>query len=363
LTNFRNYASLRLAADRRPIVLTGPNGAGKTNLLEALSMLGPGRGLRRARLDEIQCHQATEGWAVAATVDRGDLVHQVGTGLRTIGTAERRQIRIDMRTAKAADLATILGLVWLTPQMDRLFLEGASGRRAFLDRILYGFDPGHAQRMAAYQKAMRERNRLLKTRAGEARWLAALEDGMAENGVAVAASRRQWCARLGTAAAALEAPFPVPVLALQGGVEQLLDDRPALAAEEAFRKALADGRRRDAEAGGATFGPHRSDLQVWHRANDMPAAQCSTGEQKALLIGLVLATARLMATEGSGTPLLLLDEIAAHLDEIRRQALYQAILALGAQAWLTGTDRHLFDGLSGTAQFFDVQGGALTPAE
>ncbi len=375
LTEFRCYARLRLEVDDRPVVLTGPNGAGKTNLLEAISFLSPGRGLRRARLAEANRIGGAGPWAVAARVAGPVGPVEVGTGLvRGNGgdvengqgngqVPERRVVRIDGRPAGgAAALADLIGMTWLTPQMDRLFVEAASGRRRFLDRLVFGFEPAHAGHASDYEKAMRERNRLLKQGRRDRAWLTALEGEMAAHGVALAAARREWLARLNVALDGAEGPFPVPEAAVEGRVEAWLDEMPAVAAEDRFRAALEAGRGRDQVAGGAVTGPHRSDLAVRHRATGRPAAQCSTGEQKALLIALVLATARLAAAERGRLPVLLLDEISAHLDAERRDALYDEVSALGGQAWLTGTDRGLFDGLVGRAQFFTVQGGSLTPA-
>lgn len=359
LTRFRSYDSARLEADGRPVVLFGENGAGKTNLLEALSFLAPGRGLRRARLAECDRVGGAGPWGVAATVEgpRGPV--RLGTG-REEGE-ERRQVRVDGAAAKSqAALAEHVNVVWLTPQMDGLFREGAGNRRRFLDRLVFGFDPEHAQRVAIYDNAMRERARLLKEGAGDPAWLAALEDRMARYGVAIAAARRDVAQRLDAACATAAGPFPRARLAAAGTVESFLAEGPALEAEDRVRAGLAASRRQDAETGGAALGPHRSDLLV-SDARGLPAAQGSTGEQKALLVAIVLAHARLQAQLRGATPLLLLDEIAAHLDATRRAALFDALLALDAQAWLTGTDAALFAPLGGAAQFVRVADGTLIP--
>lgn len=375
LTNFRCYDRLRLAPDGRPVVLTGPNGAGKTNLLEALSLLAPGRGLRRARLEEID-RGGTAGpgrrWAVAATVETPQGPVEIGTAHEpapdTAGDrgAEsgrgRRAVRVDGTAARGqAPLAEVATIAWLTPEMDRLFLEASSDRRRFLDRLVYGHQPGHATRVAAYEQAMRERNRLLRERLGDGAWLDALEQRMAEESVAIAAARNDVVARLNGAMALAEGPFPRAGLALDGLVEGWLDDGPALAAEDRLRAALRAARPEDAAAGRTGAGPHRTDLAVRHLEKDRPAGDCSTGEQKALLISIVLADARLVAMQSGATPILLLDEVAAHLDEVRRMALFDELCALGAQAWLTGTDRSLFAGLDGRAQFFGVADAAIRP--
>jgi DNA replication and repair protein RecF len=354
LTDFRGYARLTLAADPRPVVLTGPNGAGKTNLLEAISFLTPGRGLRRARLAEVD-RVGGGTWAVAARLrgPRGDEV-AVGTGRDPEG--ERRLIRIDGEPRRRqADLAEAVSVVWLVPAMDRLFDEAASARRRFLDRLVFTADPAHAEQVSAYEHAIRERSRLLRARSGDRAWLAALERRAAAAGVAVAAARREVVRGLGAALAADPGPFARPELAVAGEVEGWLDDTPALAAEARLCEALAASRRQDAETGGAAVGPHRSDLVVLDAEEGRPAAQVSTGRQKALLISVVLAEARLRAARGDGLPLLLLDEVAAHLDSKRRRDLFEALVALGAQAWLTGTDAALFEPLAGHAQFFTVK--------
>ncbi len=362
LTEFRCYRALRLALDGRPVVLTGPNGAGKTNLLEALSLLAPGRGLRRARLADIRRRDAAgeAGWAVAVTIRGPHGPFEVGTGL--VGAGERRVVRIDGEPANAqAELARLLGVVWLTPEMDRLFLEGSGARRRFLDRMIYGFDPDHARRLAAYEHAMRERTRLLRSGRRDEAWLAALEETMAANGVAIAASRRVMAGRLRGALAEATGPFPRARLEVEGMVEGWLDEMPALEAEERFAARLAANRMRDAEAGRALDGVHRTDIAVTHLDREVPAAECSTGEQKALLIALVLADVRLRAAEREGPLLLLLDEVTAHLDAERRGALLDEIAMMEAQTWITGTDPGQFDGLGDRAQRLAVAGGVVTP--
>lgn len=374
VTRFRSYVQARLDCDARPVVLTGPNGAGKTNLLEAVSFLAPGRGLRRARLSEVERLQPPEsdgagdwqtpGWAVAATVagPRGPV--EIGTGRDPAAApdSERRLVRIDGHPAKSqVALAEHVSVVWLTPQMDRLFVEGASGRRRFLDRLVFGFDPGHAGRLTRYENALRERARLLRDGTGDAVWLSALEEQMAATGIAVAAARADTVRRLAGAAGQGVGPFPAPGLSLTGAVDALLAETPALEAEEALRARLRDARRQDTDSGGAAIGPHRSDLSVTYLAKGMPAELGSTGEQKALLIAIVLANARLMRAETGTAPLLLLDEVAAHLDGGRRTALFDEILAVGSQAWLTGTDAEIFDELGALATHMRVDDGRLRP--
>ncbi len=369
LTDFRNYREARLALGTEPVVLTGPNGAGKTNLLEAVSFLAPGRGLRSARLTEIDrrdvasyedgAEDAIRGWAVAATLAtrRGTL--RIGTG-RDAADGDRRVVRIDGEPVRSqAGLGEHLGVVWLTPPMDRLFLDGPGGRRRFLDRLVLVLDPAHAARVGAYEQALRERARLLRDGPAEPAWLAGLEGVMAAQGVAVAAARRDAVQRLDCACAAAEEPFPRARLKLVGAVEDWLDEMPALDAEVKFAEALAAGRSGDAVAGGAAIGPHRSDLAVSLAQTGVGAEFASTGEQKALLISILLAHAALQRTLRGAPPLLLLDEIAAHLDAGRRAALFEVLARFESQVWLTGTDEALFAPLRSRAQFLTVRDGTV----
>lgn len=365
LTNFRNYRETRIDIDTAPVVLTGPNGAGKTNLLEAISFLAPGRGLRAAKLTEIDHRPSPEqteptgGWAVSAIVStrRGSL--RIGTG-RDAALGERRLVRIDGEPVRSqAALGERLGVLWLTPAMDRLFTESPGGRRRFLDRLVLGLDPAHGSRVAAYEQALRERSRLLRDSVGDPSWLTALEGVMAEQGVAVAAVRREAVHRLDQACADADGPFPRARLVLAGTVENWLETMPALAAETRFASSLAASRQSDAQAGGALLGPHRSDLQVSLAKTGIAAERASTGEQKALLISILLAHARLQREVRGEPPLLLLDEVAAHLDASRRAALFDAMLRLDSQAWLTGTDEAVFAPLRAASQFLPVRDGRL----
>lgn len=372
LTDFRCYGQARMETDARSVVLTGPNGAGKTNLLEALSFLVPGRGLRSVAAGEPARRARGQDpkspgkpWAVAATVDTPDGPADLGSGLLAApGGRDKRQVRIDGETVRAqAALSEVWSVQWLTPQMDRLFIDGPQARRRFLDRLVFGVDAAHAGRVGAYEHALRERSKLLRGGAEgkpvDTAWLTALEDTLAERGVAVAAARLEATARLAETCAQSRGPFPGAALAIDGEVEDWLRSGPALAAEDRLRDRLAKGRARDGETGGASVGPHRSDVLVTHIPKGQPAALCSTGEQKALLIALVLANAASSAAERGRTPVLLLDEVAAHLDEDRRGALFDTLEDLGAQAWMTGTDRSLFSALEGRAQFFGVDDGAI----
>ncbi|MEE9139754.1 MAG: DNA replication/repair protein RecF [Alphaproteobacteria bacterium] len=366
LTDFRCYRRLKLEVDARPVVLFGPNGAGKTNLLEAVSFLAPGRGLRRAPLAEVRRRGAGRdaSWAVAATVAGARGPVEIGTGDAVgDGQGPRRVVKIDgQRVRGPSALAEVVHAVWLTPDMDRLFEDRASARRRFMDRLVYGFDPRHAARVSAYERAMRERARLLRGGPADPAWLAALEHRMASEGVAIAASRREVLGRLKGACASAPGPFPAADVAVSGLVEDWLGETPALEAEARFRARLAAGRGEDAVTGGAAEGPHKSVFVVRHRDSGVPAEQCSTGEQKALVTAVVLATAEVQAEARGVAPLILLDEVAAHLDERRRHELFERLLGLGAQAWLAGTDRGVFAGLEAHAQFFRVADATVRPA-
>lgn len=384
LSDYRCYSRLKLETDARPVVLTGPNGAGKTNILEAMSYLAPGRGLRGARLSEIDRHGGAGAWAVAAKILTPEGAFDIGAGRGgNDGTGEggenddpvapapdagrrrdRRIVRINGLAASGpAALGEIVGLLWLTPSMDRLFSDGAGARRRFLDRLVFGVDPGHAGRLAAYERAMRSRARLLRDGIGDRAWLTALEQSMAERGVAITAARRETAAAITHASADGAGPFPAAGLRIDGApLEDWLDAGPALAAEERFTEALVASRASDTETGGAAIGPHRSDLTVSAAATGMPAKICSTGEQKALLISIVLAGTRMQAAIRGAVPLLFLDEVTAHLDEGHRHALFEEISFLGVQAWLTGTDRSLFAALGEEAQYFDVADAHVSPA-
>lgn len=359
LTAFRSYARLQLQVDPRPVVLTGPNGAGKTNLLEAVSLLAPGRGLRRSRLAEVDRHDGGEPWSLHARLDVPGGPCAIRTGRSKDSARERRMIEIDGVAANQSTLSDMVAAIWLVPAMDRLFQEGAGGRRRFLDRLVLAGDPAHAAQVARYAHALKERLRLLRAGRFDRAWLDALEDRAAAAGVAIAAARRQTIAGLRAALADGHGTFPQPDLALRGDAEGWLDTHSALDVETRLAEALAQARSQDAEAGTTGAGPHRSDLEVHDQATGRPAATCSTGEQKALLISIVLAEARLRHAQGERLPILLLDEVTAHLDPDRRADLFEQLCALGAQAWLTGTDPALFAPLGARAQFFTVWDSTL----
>jgi DNA replication and repair protein RecF len=368
LSSFRNYQSTEIVAGPTPVVLVGPNGAGKTNLLEAISLLAPGHGLRNAPYEDLARRNGAGDWAVAATVHGPNGPVEIGTGLRGRTRPDDRRparvVRIDGEThASPAALAGHVDMVWLTPAMDGLFTGPASERRRFLDRLILCFDAGYAARLSRFERAMRQRNRLLEGGAHERIRLEGLEVQMAEIGIAIAASRREAVATL---IAMLEerrvrdpgSPFPWVRLELLGSIESQLAERPAVDVEDTYRLTLESARDRDRAAGRTLDGPHRSDLGVWHGPKAMPAKLCSTGEQKALLMVLVLAHAELLAERRRRTtPILLLDELAAHLDEDRRAALFADILGFGVQVWMTGTDRTAFEPLRGRALFGHVDDG------
>ena len=366
LTDFRSYEQASLALTGAPVFLFGPNGAGKTNLLEAVSLLAPGRGLRHAAIAEVGRRLPGEAvgraWAVAAEVEGGDGLTRLGAGTETPG-AVRRSVRIEGEAVAPARLSDHLRLVWLTPQQDRLFLEGAGERRRFFDRLVFTSEPAHASVASAYERAMRERTRLLTDGPADGTWLAALERQMAEAGAALSAARVRTLAALQSEIDVRgERPFPLADLSLTGAFEQAAAQGVGEAElAERLTAALASARDRDAAAGRALTGPHRTDLAVRHRQKDRDAAECSTGEQKALFLNLILAqAARLSRADSDPNPILLLDEVAAHLDVVRRAALFDEIEALGLQAFLTGTDEALFNDLKGRAEGVRVDAGDLS---
>lgn len=365
LTDFRSYATAELVLDGRPVWLAGANGAGKTNLLEAVSFLIPGRGLRGSSLAEVGRRMPGEAvgraWAVSVIIRTGDEETRLGTGVESAGAA-RRLVRVEGEPAPPGRLAEYFRQVWLTPAQDRLFLEGAADRRRFFDRLVFAAEPAHAAHVQAYEKSMRERMRLLTDGPPDPAWLDALEARLAETGTLIAEARARTLTALAAEIATRgERPFPQARLALTGEWERMAGEGVEFADIEArLARALGVARDRDAAAGRALTGPHRGDLSVIHQEKDRAAAECSTGEQKALILNLVLAqAARLARAEGQPAPILLLDEVAAHLDARRRAALFDEIEATGLQAFLTGTDEMLFDGLTGRAQGFRVESSGL----
>lgn len=366
LTDFRNYATLSVGLSPGAVVLTGDNGAGKTNLLEAVSLLSPGRGLRRAAYSEIVREGAGGGFAVHVRVAGPPGEADIGTGAGATdpeGEGGTRKVRINGAPARSADdMLEWLRVMWLTPAMDGLFTGPAADRRRFLDRLVLTIDPAHGHRALDYEKAMRGRNRLLAEGSRDGGWFDAIETQMAETGAAIAAARFEMVRLLKAMIERTpgEGPFPQADLALSGVLEAGLASGAAIDAEEDFRERLARGRERDRAAGRTLEGPHRSDLLVRHRPKDMPADLCSTGEQKALLVGLVLSHARLTGELSGMAPILLLDEIAAHFDHRRRAALFGILDDLGCQVFMTGTERELFSAIDGRAQFLDVSAGTVS---
>jgi DNA replication and repair protein RecF len=364
LSNFRSYHAAQIEVGAALVVLTGPNGAGKTNLVEAISFLAPGRGLRRPTLEDVAFSEGDGSWAVAADVEGALGLASLGTGIEAPASEDAsvtRKCRIDREpVASAAAFADHLRVVWLIPAMDGLFNGPASERRRFLDRLVLAVDAEHGSRVNALERALRSRNRLLEDPRPDTHWLAAIEHETAELAVAVTALRVETVTRLQAALAARRSsPFPAAEIALAGWMEQLVPLHPAVEIEDRYRQVLRDNRGRDAAAGRTLDGPHLSDLAVAFAPKNIPAADASTGEQKALLIGLVLAHAALLADMSGFAPVLLLDEVVAHLDPSRRAALYAELETLGAQAWMTGADAAAFADIAARADVLEVTPGQV----
>ena len=345
ISHFRSHKIARVSVDERPVAIFGPNGAGKTNILEAVSLFSPGRGLRRASAEDMARRPEALGWKVSGLLHSHSQNHEID--IWSDGGAAR-QVRIDDKAAPQTALGRIARVLWLIPSMDRLWIEGAEGRRRFLDRMTLSFEPRHAELSLTYDKAMRERNRLLKGMLRDPHWYTALETTMAETGVAIHNNRLTALAQLDAAQNDALTAFPVASL------ELIYADGPFPASVDDLRYALAENRSRDLAAGRTLIGPHRADLIGTYFAKGVPARDCSTGEQKALLVSLILANARALTNGFGAPPLLLLDEVAAHLDAERRASLYDEITALGSQAWMTGTGTELFDTLGQRAQYIEV---------
>ena len=364
LSNFRNYRAATLEAGSRPIVLHGPNGAGKTNLIEAISFLAPGRGLRRATLEEVACNEGDGSWAVSTEVEGALGLATLGTGIeRTAedGATAQRKYRIDREpVGTAAAFSDHVRIIWMVPAMDSLFTGAPAERRRFLDRLATAIDSEHSSRVNAFERALRSRNRLLEEPRPDAHWLDAVEHETAELAVAVASLRAETVGRLRAALSArAQSAFPPADIALDGWMESLLLGEPAVVVEERYREKLRENRGRDAAAGRTLDGPHLTDLAIVYAQKGIVAADASTGEQKALLIGLVLAHARLIAEMTGAAPILLLDEVVAHLDPSRRMALHGELAQLGAQVWMTGADPALFVEIEGQATLVEVHSGHL----
>ena len=371
LNNFRNYSYARIEISPAPIVLTGSNGAGKTSILEAVSLLTPGRGLRRAKLSELDRLEPSpsgrgqgEGacWAIAATISGMQGHVKIGTGRdEQAEDTDKRITKIDGKISRGqTELARHISMVWLIPQMEQLFQEGTSAGRKFLDRLVYSFDPDHASRINEYEFAMRERNKILQSDRADAIWLDALEQTMAETGAAIAIARLHTVEHINDAMHRSTLSFPKADIEICGIIEdKLRAGMAAVQAEDDFKLILRAERPRDRAAGRTLSGTHRSEMKVIHIIKQMPAASCSTGEQKALLLSIILAQARAGAQWHGVVPVILLDEVVAHLDATRRLELFEEICQIGAQTWMTGTDAALFAGLEGKAQYYQVDNGNI----
>jgi DNA replication and repair protein RecF len=366
LTHFRNYRAASMEVSGDMVVLVGPNGAGKTNCIEAISFLSPGRGLRRATLDDVADNQGDGSWAVSAEVEGALGLATLGTGIdppKVDDVAASRRCRIDREPVNSATaFGDHLRMVWLTPAMDGLFVGAASERRRFFDRLVLAIDSEHSARVSALDRSLRSRNRLLEVRNYDDHWCDAIERETAELAVAVAAMRGQTVTRLAAMlrARGTSSSFPSADIALEGWMENALLSEPATTVEDRYREILRQGRARDAAAGRTLEGPHLTDLKVVYAPKNVPARDASTGEQKALLIGLVLAHANLVAEMAGITPLLLLDEVVAHLDPDRRTALFDELAKLGAQVWMTGADPAAFTRIGDNSEIFDVDSGSIT---
>jgi len=345
LSHFRSHKRLQMALDARPVVLHGPNGAGKTNILEAVSLMSPGRGMRRAAAAEMARRPEALGWKITCVLRSLDQTHEIEMWSEE---GAPRQLKVDGKAAAQVALGRISRVLWLIPAMDRLWIEGAEGRRRFLDRMVMSFIPEHADVSIAYEKAMRERNRLLKDQVRDGHWYVAVERQMAEAGAAIHEGRKAAIARLSAAQEEAATAFPTAEL------ELTMTEGEMPEGESDLRDALSESRFRDLVAGRTLVGPHRADLYGVFKAKGVPAKECSTGEQKALLVSLILANGRALLEDFGAPPMLLLDEVAAHLDAGRRAALYDEICGLGAQAWMTGTGAELFAELGERAQHFEV---------
>jgi DNA replication and repair protein RecF len=369
LANFRNYASLALTFSPEPVVLIGPNGAGKTNLMEAVSLLAAGQGLRRVAFPELARAGGSGDWAVAARMQTTDGPLDIGTGLQAGGIPAARAGRVvkvnGAQQGGSGILADLVEMLWITPAMDGLFTGPASDRRRFLDRLILCFDPSYRTRLGHFERAMTQRNRLLSDNVRAGNQFDGLERVLAETGVAIAAARAEAVTQLQATIRARKkrqpsSPFPWAMIDITGELEEQLAFTPAVDVEDQYAKTLAANRERDRGAGRTLDGPHRSDLIVAHGPKAMPAKLCSTGEQKALLVGLVLAHAELIRQRRNGAaPILLLDEIAAHFDPLRRAALFDDIVGLGSQAWMTGTDHDAFAALGRRAAVYRVENGQV----
>ncbi len=363
LTGFRNHPSLRLESEGDIVVLTGQNGAGKTNILEAISLLSPGKGLRNAKFSEMICSGSADSfveyassWVVNADVQNSNGCTTIGTARVENSEVDKRIVKVDGKQVSVNDgLSKAFSLLWLTPQMSYLFTEGASERRKFFDRIVYNFDSKHASRINSYEQAMRERNRLLKEKRFDNDWLSALEAQMAERGIAISQARIEAADRVNKACMLVESEFPKAKVEIVGEIEIELQLKNPSEIEESYKDRLRISRKSDSDSGGRTsFGCHRSDISVIHLTKGLNAVSCSTGEQKAMLIAIIIATARAKALFSGAAPVLLLDEVVAHLDESKREALLSELADFKTQIWITGTEKQTFDFLGSNAHFYEL---------
>lgn len=356
LQNFRNFSSFNLSVPKEPIVITGPNGVGKTNILEAISLFSPGKGLRQSKLGQIKKSDRPElGWSVNADFFHQDQDINIGTGLDLSTVSERRIVRINGAKASQTALSDWIKILWQTPQMDRLFIDGMTVRRKFFDKLLVNFSPEHSKHLYRYDYALRERSKLLREGVRDPKWLGVLEQKMAQESIVIIANRLDYLCQLqGFLEQEIEG-FPKIAVTLQGEVESFVREYSATEAEERLQKRLSENRDRDAVIGGSKVGAHQSEFVVLNLDCDQQAEVCSTGEQKALLLTLIMANARLLATVHEVTPILLLDEVVAHLDKNRRQVLFKEILNLGIQSWLTGTDEQVFEPFRQHGHFINIK--------
>ncbi len=357
LENFRCYEALTLEVDQRPVVLTGENGAGKTNILEALSFLSPGRGLRRAKLSQAtNLNHLEKGWSIFSKVSIGSQLEEIGTGVfSTENTEDRRVIKLNQTSVSQAELLEILNIFWVTPQIDQLLNESMGIRRRFFDKLVSSFFPAHTQHLHRYEYALRERSRLLREGTGDDDWLSILEQKMAQEGMAITSLRQIFLAEISPLIQESSSGFPRVQLSLEGLVESLCLDASALEVEEKIQHFLRSARLEDSRFGSSQIGPHQTQVQFFHMEGKKFAEFCSTGEQKALLLSLILANCRLHKKNKGRAPILLLDEVVSHLDEERRNTLYKEILDLGMQCWMTGTEQRMFLPLGESAQYLGVQ--------
>ena len=364
LTNFRNYSNLEINVCSSCVVIIGPNGAGKTNILEALSLLSPGRGIRRSKYDELSMNGTSSGWAVSAKLSAPGIQddYLVGTGTVTElpgNTYSKRNLKINSEKKSLMSLSEITCFSWLTPQMDRLFQGETVTRRRFIDRLVYTLDPKHGKRVTSYEKLIRERSNLLKAKNFSNDWLSAIENSISEFGVAIAAGRKSMIAHLNSELINKKGVFPGARLHIEGYLENLLNYHPAIEVEDLYREKLLKSRKTDAERGRTARGPHRSDLIVYNLKNNLSASLCSTGEQKSLLIAIVLAEAKIISSIRGGAPILLLDEIAAHLDSEHIKSLFEELTMLNSQIWITTTNKSLLEFIDSDFEVLNITNGIV----